>query len=291
MDSDSAHFWQTDTNVFVPTDYAEVQSRWAADHVVGAAVAGLAALTLDAAFGRPEFTPARLTVDLFKSPRRVPTTTAVELIRDGRRIRNSVCTLEQEGVAVARAVLVQYRRSEAPAGQEWTAETEELEAPSLDGLAAQNGSVRQMQSAALGWTSEIADHQNAARKRVVIKSVDVVAGQRNTPFVQAVTAAEATSLVTNLGTAGVGYINGDLTVALARLPRSDWICVHADTHWTSDGISVGTATLSDDSGAFGSGLVTALSNRHAQIDFAEIPPASIHNLATGAVRQSQTGGT
>ncbi|OBI44053.1 acyl-CoA thioesterase domain-containing protein [Mycobacterium sp. E796] len=272
MDSGSAHFWQTDTNVFMPTDHAEVQSRWAEDHVVGAAITGLAALTLDTAFGLPDFTPARLTVDLFKSPRRVPTTTTVDLVRDGRRVRNSVCTMKQEGVAVARAVLVQYRRSAAPDGHEWTPTEEKLEAPSLNGLTAQNGAVRQLQSGGVGWTSEIADHQNAARKRVVIRSVDIVAGQPNTPFVQAAAAAEATSLVTNLGTAGVGYINGDLTVALTRLPRSDWICVHADTHWASDGISVGTATLVDDSGAFGSGLVTALSNRHAQIDFAEAPP-------------------
>ena len=268
MHSGSAHFWQTDDNVFVPTDYAEVQSRWAEDHVVGAAVVGLAALTLDTAFGLPNFTPARLTVDLFKSPRRVPMTTTVDLVRDGRRVRNSVCTIEQDGVAVARAVLVQYRRSEAPDGHEWTPKVENLEAPSLDGLTAENGSVRRMQSADLGWTTEIADHQNPARKRVVIRSVEIVAGQPNTPFVQAAAAAEATSLVTNLGTAGVGYINGDLTVALARLPRSDWLCVHADTHWASDGISVGTATLSDASGPIGSGLVTALSNRHAQIDFA-----------------------
>lgn len=276
MDSAIAHFRQADSSRFLPTDYAEVQSRWAKDHVVGAAVAGLAALTLETAFGLPEFMPARLTVDLFKSPRRVLTTTAVELIRDGRRVRNSVCTIEQEGVPVARAVLVQYRRTEAPDGHEWTPEPERLEAPSLDGLAPQNGQVRQLQSAEIGWTPEIADHQNAARKRVVIRSVDIVAGQRNTPFVRAAAAAEATSLVTNLGTAGVGYINGDLTVALARLPQSDWICVQADAHWASEGISVGTATISDDSGPIGSGLVTALSNRHAQIDFTQTLPTSSH---------------
>jgi hypothetical protein len=155
-------------------------------------------------------------------------------------------------------------------------EPERLEAPSLDGLTPQNGQVRQLQSAENGWTSEIADHQNAARKRVVIRSVDIVAGQQNTPFVRAAAAAEATSLVTNLGTAGVGYINGDLTVALARLPRSDWICVQADTHFVSEGVSVGTATLSDDIGPCGSGLVTAVSNRHAQIDFTQTLPTSSH---------------
>ncbi|MGZ5409906.1 MAG: hypothetical protein ACXWDJ_07910 [Aeromicrobium sp.] len=66
--------------------------------------------------------------------------------------------------------------------------------------------------------------------------------------------AEATSLVTNLGTKGVGYINSDLTVALSRLPVDDWICIQGDSHWASDGIAVGAATLFDHEGAFGSGM-------------------------------------
>ena len=37
--------------------------------------------------------------------------------------------------------------------------------------------------------------------------------------------------------------------------------------WASDGIAVGTATLFDNQGAFGSGLVTAVANPAAQIDF------------------------
>ena len=79
--------------------------------------------------------------------------------------------------------------------------------------------------------------------------------------------AEATSLVTNLGKQGIGYINGDLTAAFARLPVDDWICIQADSHWASDGISVGTATLFDGQGPFGSGMVTAVANPAAQIDF------------------------
>ena len=65
--------------------------------------------------------------------------------------------------------------------------------------------------------------------------------------------------MTNLGTAGVGYINGDLTVALARLPLDEWIGVQADSHWAADGILVGAATWFDHVGAFGTGLVTAVS--------------------------------
>jgi hypothetical protein len=81
--------------------------------------------------------------------------------------------------------------------------------------------------------------------------------------------AEATSLVSNLGTHGIGYINGDLTVGLSRLPVDDWIGIQGDSHWASDGVSVGTATLFDHQGAFGSGMVTAVANPAAQIDFSK----------------------
>jgi hypothetical protein len=68
--------------------------------------------------------------------------------------------------------------------------------------------------------------------------------------------AEATSLVANLGTQGIGYINGDLTAAFSRLPVDDWICIQGDSHWASDGISVGTATLFDQQGAFGAEVLS-----------------------------------
>jgi hypothetical protein len=118
-----------------------------------------------------------------------------------------------------------------------------------------------------GWTRSPAAHQNDSRKRFYNDGIKVLAGEKNSAFVRAVMIAEATSLVTNLGTQGIGYINGDLTAAFSRLAVDDWICIQGDSHWTSDGISVGTATLFDHQGAFGSGMVTAVANPAAQIDF------------------------
>ena len=115
------------------------------------------------------------------------------------------------------------------------------------------------------------EHKNDARKHYYNRAFEVVAGEKNSDFVRAVMAAEATSLVTNLGTDGIGYINGDLTVGLARLPLGEWIGVQGDSHWASDGVAVGTATLFDQSGAFGSGMTTAVSNPAAQIDFSNDP--------------------
>ncbi|MGB3483365.1 MAG: acyl-CoA thioesterase domain-containing protein [Mycobacterium sp.] len=263
MTSRPAHFAQIDDDNFQPSAFA--QSHWGEDHLGGPAVVGLAAHILEAAYGLPEFLPSRLTVDLFRAARGVPTTGKVALIREGRRVRNSECELIQNGVTVARAILVQYRHAEAPRGQEWARVPDFSPPAELD----ESGGIN-LGSDGVGWTTTIAEHQNTARKRCIIRTIDVVEGQANTPFVSAVVAAESTSLVTNLGTAGVGYINGDLTVALSRLPEDGWIGLEADSHWAAGGVSVGAATLFDRAGALGTGLVTAVSNPAAQIDFGAV---------------------
>jgi hypothetical protein len=118
-----------------------------------------------------------------------------------------------------------------------------------------------------GWTRSPAEHQNESQKTFCYRGLTVIEGEKVSPFVRAVMVAEATSLVTNLGTEGIGYINGDLTVALSRLPVDEFICVQADSHWAADGIAVGTATLFDHQGPFGTGMTTAVANPAAQIDF------------------------
>ncbi|MEW5810416.1 MAG: acyl-CoA thioesterase domain-containing protein [Actinomycetota bacterium] len=256
-----AHFVRTDADRYVPASDEAVRSDWSDDRLLGGAVVGLAAFAVEESVGHPDYLPARFTVDLFKTARKVATTARVDLLRDGRRVRNAVCVLEQEGAPVARAILVQYRPGEAPRGHEWAS------APDLPAPAGADDAFVQFHSEDVGWNSEIAEHQNTSRKTVIIRSMNVVAGESNSPFVRAATAAEAASMVTNLGTAGLGYINGDLTAGFARMPQGDWVGVHAESHWTADGIAVGTATLSDTVGAFGSALVTAVSNAMQQIDY------------------------
>lgn len=254
-----AYFVQDDDGVFHPTDMA--RSGWGADMLSGPAVVSLAAWCLERDFDAAGFIPARLTTELFKAARRRPTTVTTRLVRDGRRIRNAECDIIQENAVVARAVMVQYQTSAPPPGSEWIAETDFGLRPPADGPVYLVGSDRSP------WTAGAAGHQNTERKRVYHRVIDVVPGHVPSPFVRAVAAAEATSLVTNLGTEGIGYINGDLTVAMSRLPVGDHIGVQGDSHWCADGISVGTATLFDDIGPFGTGMVTAIANPAAQIDF------------------------
>jgi hypothetical protein len=260
MATEAAHFIPIENGAFMPTQLAN--SHWGKDHLNGPAVVGLVAHQLEKYCGLAKFMPSRLTVDLFKAARRVPTTLDVRVVRDGRRVRNAECEVVQDGRMVTRATLVQYRCSSAPPGEQWSEPSSMPAPPTPDGeLFPFVHSVRS------GWTRSPAEHQNVSRKTFFNNGINVVAGESNSPFVRAAMLAESTSLVTNLGTRGMGYINGDLTVALTRLPLDEWIGVQGDSHLASDGIAVGTATLFDSAGAFGSGLVTAVANPAAQIDF------------------------
>ena len=254
------HFFSRDTaGHFHPTEWA--LSRWGNDSLNGPAVVGLAARCLESDYGVDGFLPTRLTADLFRAAHRVPTEVRTRLVRDGRRIRNAECDVLQDRTIVARATMVSYRQSEPPPGQEWAGQDS---FPAPVGVA---GPVYMVGSDGEAWTHSSAEHQNTGRKRVYHRTLDVVEGEQPSPFVRTVVAAEATSLVTNLGTRGIGYINGDLTVGMARLPMGDYIGVQADSHWCSQGIAVGAATLFDDGGPFGTAMVTAIANPAAQIDF------------------------
>lgn len=255
----AAHFVTVD-GAFLPTRYA--QSHWGDDHLNGPAIVGLVARGLENEYGGTEFHPTRLTVDLFRAARNAPTTLDIRVVRDGRRVRSAECDVVQDGRTVARATLIQYRPSAPPPGTLWQRAGNPPQWPEPDSsvqpfVGSDDG----------GWTRSPAGHQDASRKRFFNDGIRVVAGESNSPFVRSAMVAEATSLVTNLGTAGVGYINGDLTVALARLPVDDWIGLEADSHHAAAGLAVGTATLYDSLGAFGAGLTTAIANPAAQIDF------------------------
>lgn len=260
MATEPAHFTLTEDGGFMPTPFA--QSHWGDDHLNGPALVGLVARCLESQCGSDDFMPTRLTTDLFKVARGVLTTVEVRVLRDGRRVRSAECDVQQEGKSVARATLLQYRRSSAPPGRQWTAPVSVPTPPSPD-----SGTLPYIGSEEAGWTRSPTAHQNESRKCFFNDGINVVAGEKNSPFARAVIVAEATSLVTNLGTKGIGYINGDLTVALARLPLDDWLVVQGDSHWAADGVAVGTSTLFDGQGAFGSGMVTAVANPAAQIDF------------------------
>lgn len=257
----TAYFTAADGgSVYEPT--AAAGGHWGASLISGPAVAGIAAYALERDFGRPGFLPARFAIDLIKPAKQVPTTVETRVVREGRRVRYTECDVVQGDSVVARATMVQYLQSEAPSGQEWTT------ADAFHGPTDAADGQLLVGSDDAGWGVLGAEHQNTSRKRAYYRGPDVVVGERVSPFVRAAIVAEATTnMVLNMGTDGIGYINGDLTVTLSRLPRSEFLGVQGDSRFAAAGVATGTATLFDDYGPIGTAIVTALANPAAQIDF------------------------
>ncbi|GAA1482082.1 thioesterase family protein [Gordonia sinesedis] len=280
MVDEFAFFRPVDDEIVDPTPFA--RSLWAPGTLNGPAVCALAAMRAEASFGSTGFRPARFTIDLFKVARELPTRTRQRLVRSGGRIRVAEIDVLQrpadaatdaDEVLVARGTTVFLAESSNPPGQRWTRPAEQMTFTPPDGESPDSFPRFSSDSSdgRIGpWDSDMGNHQNGGRKRVWSRAGTTVSGHALTPFVRAVTAAESTSLVSNWGSTGIGFINCDLTVALARLPEGDRVGVEADTHTEYDGISVSTSGLYDRSGMFGAGMVTAVNNAAAEIDFTSV---------------------
>ena len=256
-----------DDGSYLPTRYA--RSAWSDGLVNGPSVVAAAARTLEAEYGLEGFQPARLTVDLFSQVRFEPLAVRAEVVRSGNRIRVADAFVEQGGTTVARATMVQLRRGEQPPGRVWLAERSLDPPPGAQGMTLGTGARTWFGSdgAEEPWSHSMSPHQGAGRKRFWLHPLNVVDSEEASPFQRAVTLAESTSLMAHWGTEGIGFINADLTVALARLPRSRDIGIEADQHISDAGVAVGAATLFDHDGVFGTGTVVAVSNAGRQIDF------------------------
>lgn len=239
---------------------AHAQSAWGADHVAGPAVVGLLAQVLQEEQGVDGFLPARTTFELLRAFRSAVTVVRTEVVRAGSRIKVARAEALQDDVLVASAVFVQYKTSENAPGGRWRSEETVPFPPDVD---ADPEPVSWFHSESVGWSSKLEDQLNADRSTAWWRPLEITDDRALTPYVRAIVAAEWTSLVTNLGTDWVGYINGDLTVALSRLPRGEWIGVQETSHLDTDGIAVGTSTIADRDGPIGAGTVTAVNNVRA----------------------------
>lgn len=247
---------------FLPTRVAI--SSWSPTQVGGPAVCGLLARELETRSPGVEFVPARLTVDMFSPVADEPTTVRSTVVREGKRICVADAELVQHGEVRSRATVVYLRTGEVPAGDLWQP-GRYLPVPEAPDIS-EAGAHPLFKSGDGEWTRDFAASQNAERKVIWQNMLPVVAGDPVTPFQRAAMAGDAASFMTNWGSAGIGYINSDVTLALARLPIGPGIGVLAQDQVGAAGISVGTVALYDRTGPLGTAVVTAVSNVRRQVD-------------------------
>src|SRR4051794_41561307 len=98
--------------------HADARGPWSPDMLHGRLLGGLAAWAIERDHGDEGFVPARLTVDLFKSPAMALTTIATEVVRAGGRVLAVAAPLQacgQDGSPASKLLAgLAQRQSEGP---------------------------------------------------------------------------------------------------------------------------------------------------------------------------------
>jgi hypothetical protein len=244
-------------------------SGWAPDHMRGMAISGALARAVEqtvAARGRADLQPARWTLDLFRPARMQPCRVSATVVREGRRLCLVDAVFEQADQVVARASALFLHGGTSPGGVVWSPQRRPL--PPSPGLVPDPLEPRLHYSDDAGWTSSPGGHQNGSRKQVWHFPVSVVKDERPSPFQLVASVADVTNLVTNWGSAGLQFINADVTLLLARLPAAMEVGLAALDHVQRDGIAVGTAVVYDRVGSLGTATVSAVANADRALDVA-----------------------
>jgi hypothetical protein len=204
---------------------------------------------------------ARLTVDLMRPVPVAPLTLETEVLREGKKIQLVAVRLLADGKEVVRATALRIRRDaqampsaafcppldvrDPDVCPDAINSTGMSRTPFLNGLSmrAARGSFRLPGPASIWYRA----------------SRPIVEGAAISPLMRATIAADFCN-----GTSAVldfrdwTFINGDLTVSLAREPVGEWILLDAETWAGPDSIGIASARLADRDGYFGRAVQSLL---------------------------------
>lgn len=250
-------FFRRDGERFVPTPVS--RGPWDPKSLHGRVVIGLLGREIERRFGDPTFAPARLTVDMYRLPDLSPIEVVVRPIREGSRLRLIEAELFSGGKSSARATCQFLRRTDPPPGRVWSPSNWDAPAPhDIPEPDDRRGGLGGM------WaTRPIAGaFGDVGPRRLWMSEMrELIEGEAWTPFARVAVAADFASPFANAGDAGLGYINSDVTLYLARVPVGEWIGFEVVDHQASEGVAFGACALYDEAGRIGQASVAALAQR------------------------------
>ncbi len=233
------------------------KSSWDRRNIRGPAITFALARSLELAVAaRPELRATRVTFDLHSPVRHGALCTRARVLRDGRRLM-----LVESELLVGAGVYARARGLFLRSGQEADSPPRILlpDAPLPEPPPPGVSPPRLYWSrGGGGWTTLTEPHRNDQPKAVWITAGSLVAGEPVSPLGLASAAADVGNLVVNWAAVGLGEINADATLSLARLPVGEELGVTTLARAADGEIAVGSALLFDRRGVLGTTTISAL---------------------------------
>lgn len=249
-------FFHRHNDWLIPTSSA--RSPWSANALHGKVIVGILASEMERGFGEPSFLPARLTVDMYRSPKLEPLKIVTRLVQDGRRVRVIDAEMISDGKCMGRASCQMLLRTQNPPhgkawhGETWNVPLPEMLPPTPPGPVNMDGlwDVRYI-SGRIG--------EYGQRRQWMRETRALVGDQALTPFARVAAGVDFVSPLANTGDApGYSFVNSDLSLYLHRLPVGEWIGYETISHEATDGVGLAHCNLYDVEGRIGWGSACAL---------------------------------
>jgi len=203
---------------------------------------------------------ARLTVDLLRPVPVAPLTLETEVLREGRKIQLIAARLLANGNEVVRATALRVRREERALPSSAFCPPIDVREPEMGREPNTAGMARTPFLSGISMRIAQGSFRLPGPAAVWYRAErPIVDGAAISPLMRAAVAADFCN-----GTSSVvdyrewTFINGDLTLSLAREPVGDWILLDAETWAGPDSIALSMARLGDRDGYFGRAIQSVL---------------------------------
>jgi hypothetical protein len=245
VEKDAALF-VPDGDRYVPTYYC--QGPWDPGAQFGGSPAALLATLVDTTPSLVPMQIARLTTDLMRPAPLTPLTSAVHIVREGKKIQIIVASLFADGVEVSRATALRVRRAPVemdslPDGLFANPLPTRPKPVEEDPFSATPPGCRLAVEYLFEGTGGYYGHPGWMRLRI-----DVIAGQRPLPVARLAYIADTASGVGHERSVPVSWINADVALNIVREPVGEWLSLDGRSWIGHTGTGQVQATMSDTEG-------------------------------------------
>jgi hypothetical protein len=243
-------------------------SRWAGgpwnpEQQHGSAPASLVAWVAEQIPASQPMRIARMTLDLLRPVPIAPLNITTEILREGRRIQVCAVHLSVDGVEVVRANVLKVRALDIDLPS--TAELPPLTLPGPKDERLPNPMTNK--SSPFVSSVQIQEVKGAIRDQGPAAAWfradrPIIDGVAMTPVMRAAVAADFCNGVSSvLDFTRWTFINGDLTISLARMPVGEWILLDAESWIGAEGAGIAFGKLADTQGYFGRAIQSLVIER------------------------------